>query len=558
MLYTSVNGSIILPYITSGGLGFPLITEEIDLEILFFDETRNSLIIPTNQDILNLFFNGNPVATQGGGIRQNIHQVFIQIYTPKSTPAGTEIYYEIGEKHVIVDGRHSSMSPSGAAFLQPPGGGPITVTLSDKLTNKFTNFNRRETGDAYFRLRRFVLPGSPPVDDFFPMGEATDFSDFYESNSWDRGRINVVDRTQGRQELPTTVRYSEPFIFNTSINGLSTFFNANFRDYDQNWGSIQRLYSEDKRLIMFQELKVSQILVNENVLFDTDNTPAGTVGQQVTVLNNNTYYVGEFGIGTHPESFAVYGRVKYFVDAPRGAVLRLSQDGITKISDYKMHNFFTTQLQGVVDNLNGHFIQGVFDIRFDEYVLAITRRTITAGEGTVTPGPVFSVTIGFSERKNRWISRYSYEPEYMVQNGTDIITFNLGTLYRHNESTLYNTFYNVVNPHTFTYIVNDQPQFVKAWQNIIIKSLQPVLLTLSNERGQGSFLNESDFQEREDRFYASFLRDTNSPNVTNPLTDGDQLRSDYLRVLVRKETNTQAFHQIFMITTQFRGSPLLK
>ena len=426
--------------------------------------------------------------------------------------------------------------------LQTPGN-PLTLQL-------------RDIGDVYLRFRypyqNFppLLPG-PTIN--WPISETRNFSDYYSSVFWDRGRLNVVDENQQQAFRPTTVRYSQPIIFDTEINGLSAFLNASFRDYDQRWGSIQRLYAENKRLIMFQELKVSQVLINENVLFDTDNTPAGTVGQQVTVLNNNTYYSGEFGIGTHPESFAVYGRAKYFTDAPRGAVLRLSQDGITKISDYKMHNFFTDNLKGVNDNLSTYFIHGVYDVRFDEYVVSIARRSFNT-----VPNPSFSVTIGFSERKNRWLSRYSYEPEYMVQGGTDIITFRSGILYRHNVSSLYNTFYGVTTPHSVTYPVNDAAQFVKAWQNIIIKSPRTIAVTLSNERGQASSLLESDFEEREDRFYASFLRDSNTPNVDNPITEGDQIRSDYLIVELTKQNDTTEFHRIFMISTQFRGSPLLK
>ena len=50
-------------------------------------------------------------------------------------------------------------------------------------------------------------------------------------------------------------------------------------------------------------------------------------------------YAGEYGISTNPESFAVQGYRKYFTDRSRGAVLRLSRDGITEISSYGMHDF---------------------------------------------------------------------------------------------------------------------------------------------------------------------------------------------------------------------------
>ena len=517
---------------TIPGAAFFLITEPVDLEIISYDEATNSIMLPNNGSIEDIFF--EPPGT-GGGLGVSSNHITAEIYTPRLEQF-QNLYYEIGEKLRIFDGRHQG-------------------NVSTQTATTPAIYSLRNIGDVYLRGRIVFVS----VTDFFwPIAESRSYSDYYFSQMWDRGKANVIDADQGQYFRPATVSYSLPFIFETEVNGLSTFLSANFRDYDQRWGSIQRLYSEDKRIIMFQELKVSQVLVNENILFDTDNTPAGTVGQQVSVLNNNTYYAGEFGIGTHPESFAVYGRVKYFVDAPRGAVLRLSQDGITKISDYKTHNLFTEQLKGVEESDGIYYIHGQYDIRFDEYVLAVARVNIDPPPGGVVPAPTFSITIGFSERKNRWISRYSYEPEYMVQNGTDLMTFRTGINYEHNNSEVYNTFYGVTTAPAIRFSVNDAAQFVKAWQSITIKGTEPWAVNLTNEPGQVSSLLETDFVNREDRFYASFLRDENTPNITDPLIQGDQLRSDYLLVVLVKQTNTTTYQRLFMVTTQFRGSTLLK
>ena len=521
---------------------FPALTEPVDLEIREFSDSfdlggGNTLNQPAisftrSDDLFDIFFGGPGVGFN------SVTTVTFEIYTPRLTQAQS-LYYTIGERLLITDGFHQ-----GRPGFQTPGN-PAQVGISG-------------TGDAYLRLRFPFehIPNSGPTIEW-PITETPDFSDYYISDDWDRGRSNVVDENQVQIFRPTTVRYSEPFVFDTEINGLSTFLNASFRDYDQRWGSIQRMYAENKRIIMFQELKVSQVLVNENILFDTDNQVAGTVGQQTLVLNNNTYYSGEFGIGTNPESFAVYGNVKYFVDAPRGAVLRLSQDGITKISDYKMHNFFTDRFKDVIRN-GGYYIHGVYDVRFEEYILSFARTIIDPVGGMIPPSSEFVVTIGFGEVKNRWLSRYSYEPEYMVQTETDIMTFRMGVNYIHNRSFIYNTFYNVTTPNSFTYIENASPQFVKAWQSLVVKGIEAGMISMENERGQVSVLDESDFENREGRFYASFLRDSNTPNVANPLFEGDQLRSDYLQIKYTKQSLLTSFSRTFMITTQFRGSNLLK
>ena len=63
----------------------------------------------------------------------------------------------------------------------------------------------------------------------------------------------------------------------------------------------------------------------------------------------------------------------YFVDIKRGSVLRLSQDGFTPISDYKMREYFTdkaTQIYAHTTMENRFNIYGVYDIRFNEYIIS--------------------------------------------------------------------------------------------------------------------------------------------------------------------------------------------
>lgn len=519
------------------------ITEPLDFEIKTYDEGLNAIFIPRSDELFDILYSQDRITSGGvttlNGLNVNNAQVTIEIYSP-TLENEQNVFYAIGEKRQVVNRYHQGK-------------------FGFQTANQPAQLELRNIGDVYFRGRDVLRQQFTQDVIRWRALECPSYSDFYPSTFWDRGNANVVDKNQGQQNLIATSVYSEPVIFETDVNGLSTFLNSSFKDYDRRYGAIRRTYTEDKRLILFQELKVSQALVNENILYDSDNNPVGTVGQQTQVLNENTYYTGEFGIGTHPESFAVYGKVKYFVDAPRGAVLRLSQDGITKISDYKMHNYFTNLLRNVVNSATPYYIHGVYDIRFEEYVVAVARKTITESPGQVIPGPnpYYGVTIGFSEAKNRWISKYSYEPEYMVQNQTDIVTFRQGKLYTHNTNSNYNNFYGIQYNNTITFIANVSPQFVKAWQNIILKSSAPTAVTFRNEN-QISTLLEADFELREGRYYSTLLRDLNTPNLSFPLFEGDQLRSDYLSIELVKENDLNEFFKLFMVTTQFRASPLSK
>ena len=66
-------------------------------------------------------------------------------------------------------------------------------------------------------------------------------------------------------------------------------------------------------------------------------------------------YAGEYGISKNPESFAIYAFRKYFVDRNRNAVLRLSHDGITEISEYGMRDWFRDNLSPLNDEYTNYF-----------------------------------------------------------------------------------------------------------------------------------------------------------------------------------------------------------
>ena len=63
----------------------------------------------------------------------------------------------------------------------------------------------------------------------------------------------------------------------------------------------------------------------------------------------------------------MYGYRKYFTDKKRGAVLRLSRDGMTEISSYGMHDHFRDELS----NTNNDVIVGGWDNHSKSYVISI-------------------------------------------------------------------------------------------------------------------------------------------------------------------------------------------
>ena len=175
----------------------------------------------------------------------------------------------------------------------------------------------------------------------------------------------AVDKKYNRNHRENAMIYSGIFNSRTSVNNTNQFsIGENItKAVDSIYGSIQKLYAEDTNLLIFQENKVSGALIDKDAIFTAEGGGLTTTAK--VVIGQITPYLGEYGIGKNPESFAVYGFRKYFVDKDRSAVLRLSRDGLTEISSYGMKSFFR-------DNLRiSNKVYGMYDMNSKNYVLSL-------------------------------------------------------------------------------------------------------------------------------------------------------------------------------------------
>jgi len=175
----------------------------------------------------------------------------------------------------------------------------------------------------------------------------------------------LVDKKYDRNHRKNAMIYSGIFNSRTSVNDTNQFsIGENItKAVDSAYGSIQKLYAEDTNMLIFQENKVHNALIDKDAIFTAEGASISTSGK--IVIGQIQPYLGEFGIGTDPESFAVYGFRKYFVDRDRSAVLRLSRDGITEISSYGMKSFFRKHLK--ISNS----VLGMYDMHTKSYVLSL-------------------------------------------------------------------------------------------------------------------------------------------------------------------------------------------
>jgi len=165
----------------------------------------------------------------------------------------------------------------------------------------------------------------------------------------------------------------------SGINNLNQFIQAEkiTKDINPKYGSIQKLYSRNSDLVTLCEDKILRIQANKDALFNADGD--SNVVSTNKVLGQTIPFVGDYGISTNPESFAKDSYRAYFTDRVRGAVIRLSMDGLTPISDAGMKDWFR-------DNLKNHReLVGSFDDRNDEYNINLTNYDTVSVDGFI-PG----------------------------------------------------------------------------------------------------------------------------------------------------------------------------
>lgn len=399
-----------------------------------------------------------------------------------------------------------------------------------------------QSGDVYrpyvnmpWRMSNFGVPvdGTPaypgPYTPYtyrvYSYIEAMNASYFFPSAATDYGRPNKVDPNFRQITRPSTIRYSERFVPETNINGLSSVYDTSFETYEDQYGGIYKLYGEDQRLICFQELRIGQVPVHQVIYNAQDLTQ--TVGASEVVLNPQMiYYAGVYGIGKNPESFAVYAKSKYFLDMKRGALCRLSVDGITPISKTAFQDKFITEMCNNRINKVGNTPRayGVFDVKFNEYIISFADYTYLDGKKfKTTPGD----TIAFNEKINEFTTHYSFLPDFMCSAGVNIVSIKDGELYTHNTNKAQSEFYGSLNYPEVWVVLNANPENVKVFESIglaCVDAWEAYEITTPN--GQLSNLIITDFQFKENLNYAPIWRDVNTPNLEpgTELFEGDPMR----------------------------------
>jgi len=264
----------------------------------------------------------------------------------------------------------------------------------------------------------------------------------------------------GEERRGSSLIYSGLYNSNSGVNNLNEFNMAEkiTKDINPIYGSVQALMQRDVDLITFLEDKVGNILANKDALYNADGKANLTATDRV--LGQFVPYAGDYGISTNPESLAKDEFRCYFTDKARGAVLRLSKNGITPISDVGMRTYFRDNLKHCKD------LVGTFDKVNGEYNLSMHAWANSPLKA--------STTVTFNEAGKGWVSFKSFVARCgETVDGTYMTAPKSHNVWKHyDKDVARNNFYGEQYNSSITLLLNDNASSVKRFNNLSYEGSQ--------------------------------------------------------------------------------------
>ena len=317
----------------------------------------------------------------------------VEIYRPLKRVADTRLdYFEFGEMMNIIEDSAGVMVHGGITQDQD-------TAISQTATGTF------DSGDIYHILRTPDKPLDTTDPTVGVFHESMWYSDFYFSADFDKGKLGF--ETTFNERFLNIIRYSNQYIANTLINGLSTFEGDHFKEVNDIYGNIVGIYEQGDTLKVYQERKPSSILIGRQEYMGADGNV--TVAVSNTILGAIRYSPSNYST-VFPESLSRNNRYIYGFDIYNGVVWRDSVNGLFPISgryaeagvdaDYKMQTYFKLKSKALLEG--GIQYIDVLTGWDEEYkCLFVVFRDSVHHEN--------NETIVFHEPSNRWICFASFE-----------------------------------------------------------------------------------------------------------------------------------------------------
>ena len=367
--------------------------------------------------------------------------------------------------------------------IETPYGGAVTakVNTSSAGTNYFLI-------EQYVHNNKFYLPWFNCYS--FGNGvESNRIRDDYNQPFLDKGAkaSTTLDEPYREERRGSGMIHSGIYNSTSGVNNLNQFIQAEpiTKDLNPDYGTIQKLYTDETNTTILCQDKCLSMLTNKNALFNADG--GSNVANSKDILGSVKPYTGDYGISNNPESFARDKYRSYFTDIQRNAVIRLSKDGVTNISEIGLKDYFTDRFAYADQE-----VYGSYDERKRTYNLTLPTQILSADKDSIL---FDSTTVSFSEKAKGWISFYSYVPENAISINNQYYTFKDGDIWQqHSDAIVRNNFYGVQYNSHVELIFNDDPGSVKSFQTINYEGSQSRINKFDNMTTDGiTYYSDGEF-----------------------------------------------------------------
>ena len=438
-----------------------------------------------------------------------------QIYTPRVNTSD-DVFYEFGDTYKVIDPYESGRTLEKSIFV--------------------SGDYRFQIGDSYYNYYNHTS-----VSGAFYFSQGSNLTSNLDAPSF--GRINA-DIELKQKRIKTGIRFSDPFIDESNLNGTSTFDSINSKILASELGPIQKLQGagdvqqEGSVLLSIHEEDTVSIYVGK--VEYTDNSGQSNVVTSDKVLGTTRVLQGGYGT-LNPESIVQYSSQVYGFDATKGKIWRYGNNGMFPISDIKvasLSNLLGRMTISALGNSGTANILGQYDPLNDEYIISADI------DGSTYFTSAYAIALSWSNKRERWVSFWNYTPEWMGRINNILLSFDDGKLYKHGFNSSYGEFYGVNYDASIKTVSNKYPKAIKLWEDLSVEgNVVWYADAITNEPGQSTSTLDSDFEDYEGVFYSYLFRDENTPNVVSPQTPllhGDEMRSDYIEITWKNEDATQA------------------
>ena len=348
---------------------------------------------------------------------------------------------------------------------------------------------------GYFKIEKEVWKYSVELGWFncysFGNGVESDrIRDDFNAPQIDNGvKVSSTFLNYGEENKTSGMIFSGLYNSTSGVNNLNEFNMAEkiTKDVNTTYGSIQAMRARDNDVVVFTEDKVLKVQSGgKDALFNADGNAQLTATNRV--LGTTIPFAGDYGISKNPESLAVDNYRMYFADKQRGAVLRLSGNGVTPISDVGMKTWFR-------ENLKYHpNITGSFDGVDEEYNLTLHYSAKFAQNTSLYN----SKTISFSDSAKGWTSFKSFTPLTAVSLTDRYFSVNDNTIWRHHSDiALRNNFYGTQYNSEIEVLFNDQPGAIKSFKAINYEGTQAKIAQFTTSEVTDAAGNTATYNDNE-------------------------------------------------------------